>query len=204
MIREIDSEVTPLSPRQSIEGGAVLDDLERYWRSLRGASRLPVRHEIDPARIDAALPHSFVLERVAPGVARMRVAGQKLSALFGMEARGMPISSLFAAGDRVPLATMLELAFKTPALVEFAVRSPRRVGRPLLAGRMLLLPLLDNDGQVTRALGAVVLDGANGKTPRHLEIPVEVAPRIEPLDTPQPTQTAGIQGRHLRLVVDNG
>ena len=42
-----------------------LQELESYWRELRGARRLPVRTEVEPARIDAILPQSFILEHVA-------------------------------------------------------------------------------------------------------------------------------------------
>ncbi len=165
-----DASPAVLSHFQPMTGRPILDELERYWRDLRGARRLPVRSEVDPARIDAALPHAFVIERVAPGIARLRVTGQKLNACLGMDARGMPLSTFFTPAARPMLATHLETVFDGPALVDLPLTSARGIGRPLLTGRLLLLPLLGSDGTVSRALGALMTDGMIGRAPRRFDI----------------------------------
>ncbi len=81
----------------------ILRHLESYWQSLRHARHIPARNEIAPQGIDAALPYAFILQRVGPGVARMRVAGQKIHELLCMDARGMPVSVLFAPNSREQL-----------------------------------------------------------------------------------------------------
>lgn len=200
----------------------MLADLERYWRALRGARRLPVRTEVDPARIDGALPHAFILERVAPGVARMRVAGQALADHLGMDPRGMPLSALFRHEARAALSDHVARLFDGPALIDLPLCMPRLLGRPRLAGRMLLLPLTDAEGAVTRALGAVAIEWRAGRGQRRFDIDPDCAPRIEPLgatcDQPQRRlRVAAGMGRgmprgrecrpaqaQLRLVVSNG
>ncbi len=191
------SRVTPLSLCHPERGISMLADMERYWRLMRGARRLPVRHDLDPARIDAALPHSCVLERIAPGVARIRVAGQKLSAHLSGDARGLPLSTLFQPASRQRLAELLEMVFDEPALVDLPVLSEAGLGRPPLSGRLLLLPLRDAKGGVTQALGALMVDGPPGRRPRRFSIPARPEPRIERLER-RPER------RHLQLVVNNG
>lgn len=91
-----DPSPTFLSARHLPAGGPLLHDLEAHWRAVRGGRALPARSDLDPAALDAVLPWAFVAERVAPGVARLRVAGRKLTELLGMEARGMPLCAFFS------------------------------------------------------------------------------------------------------------
>lgn len=206
-----------LSAHHPVQGRTVLEELERYWRDLRGARRIPVRSDVDPARIDSALPHAFILDRVAPGVARLRVAGQKLSSLIGMDARGMPLTAFFSADARDAVMAQTETLFSSPALISVALSSPRSLGRPRLSGQMLLLPLLGPDGTVSRALGAIMADGMIGRAPRRFDISTSEAVRIETLPDPKPhlipvAVNAGRVGAQvatksmrpaLRLVVSN-
>jgi hypothetical protein len=91
---------------------------------LRHARHIPARNEIAPQGIDAALPYAFILQRVGPGVARMRVAGQKIHELLCMDARGMPVSVLFAPNSREQLRALVETAFTQPAIVAASLISP--------------------------------------------------------------------------------
>lgn len=132
-----------------------LRQVEACWRALaevRGA--VPRRSDIDPRALEGALGTAFLLEQVAPGVARFRVAGQSVCARMGMDVRGMPISALFVASARAPLAVHLTDLFHGPALVELALGPAGRLSGKA-RGRMLLLPLADDTGRSTRALGAV-------------------------------------------------
>ena len=49
-----------------------LAQLYRYWHLLRGRRGAPKRAEIDPAKLQGALPGAFILERIAPGHAAAR------------------------------------------------------------------------------------------------------------------------------------
>ncbi len=209
-----------LSAHHPVQGRTVLEELETYWRDLRGARRIPVRSDVDPLRIDSALPYAFILDRVAPGVGRLRVAGQKLSAFVGSEARGMPLTTFFTADARAMVMQQTELVFSRPALVEMPVVSARSLGRPKLTGRMLLLPLLGPDGHVSRALGAILTDGMIGRLPRRFDIPEGQSFRCEDLPEPRvhAVAVAAVAGARtpflakrpdvarpaLRLVVSNG
>ncbi|WP_373356949.1 PAS domain-containing protein [Pseudoroseicyclus sp. CXY001] len=169
---------SPFEPLSTQTGPLV--QLERYWRSLGRPQKLPARGEIDPNRIDDALPHAFILEKVAPGIGRMRVAGHALSAELGMEPRGMPISAFFLPEARGALRMWLNQLWSVPALVDLPVHSSRAIGRPRASGRLLLLPLADEAGETTRALGALVLDTPAGRTPRRLSIGPSETLRWEP------------------------
>ena len=213
-MNDIGSNLTTLYP--ALGGGAQsaggpqseVAVLEGYWREIRGARLLPARTSVDPGRIDAALPHSFILERVAPGIARFRVCGQAINALIGSEARGMPLSVLFSVQGRERLGHQLERVFNEPALVDLPVQAVRGLARPRLSGRLLLLPLESEDGSVNRALGAIFVEGMVGRTPRVFDIPDDGDRRYEPLipmaaRRAQSEGPALVQRPALRLVVNN-
>ena len=189
---------------------AILRSLETYWQSLRDARHLPARSAIAPDRIDAALPYAFILQRVAPGVARMRVAGQRIHDLLRMDARGMPVSILFAPASRDRLCDLVETAFTRPAIVAAGLVSPAQTFRPALQGTILMLPMRDDHGQISRVLGALVTPDAQGHVPRRFDLAPDRALRIDPLSialassAPAPAQKPDALRPALRLVVNNG
>lgn len=141
--------------------------LRAYWMALCDAPGLPpLRSRIDPRGIAEVLEQTFLIERVAPGVARFRLAGMRLGDLMGMDARGMVLSTLFDPASRPDLATTLDAVFTAPATAELALEAERGLGRPALEGRMLLLPLRGDDGRTTMALGCLATDGSVGRAPR--------------------------------------
>jgi len=191
----------------------VLQSLEQYWQTLRHARQLPARVDIAPGEIDHALPHAFILQRVAPGVARFRVAGQRLHHLLKMDARGMPLATLFLPQARQQAQHLLELAFSGPAIVTIPLTSPGSLLRPALTGTMLLLPLRDKEDKTTRMLGALVTDHDGGARPRRFAIPQDARIRHEPigvqLAATQLIPRASAKGPDvarpaLKLVVNNG
>ena len=72
-------------------------EVEAYWEALRGSRLMPTRAEIDPRGIEQALEYAFIVERIAPGIARLRIAGSHLNELMGMEVRGMPLTAFIAS-----------------------------------------------------------------------------------------------------------
>lgn len=162
-----------LSTHHPVRGLPALDLLEQNWWALASAGSLPRRADVNAQTIGAALPYSFIASRIAPGHARLRVAGRRISGLVGVEARGMPLSCILTAEARPILADRMERAFSTPAIVDIPVYSPRSIARPALSGRLLLLPLSGADGgfgPVRTLLGALLIDGAYGARPRRLYI----------------------------------
>ena len=198
----------PLAARRAADPKhPVLQELEQYWQSLRTDGDIPKRADVDPAAIDKALPYTFVLQRVAPGVARMRVAGQKLHEVLRMDPRGMPVSAFFCAEDRSTLAVHLESAFCEPALIAMPVQGAAGLLRGTVKGAMLLLPMRDEHGDVSRVLGALVTDGPLGARSRRLRLDDDQPMRMEPLHPVIPAvpqmQRPDVTRPALRLVVDN-
>lgn len=188
-----------------------VSEVDAYWTALRDGAPLPARARIDPRGIERALAHAFVLERLAPGVARFRLAGLHLSDLMGMEVRGMPLTALFLPEARAAAAQAAERAFTGPARVTLHLAGETGIGRPPLQARMVLLPLLEGDGTVARLLGALQATGPIGRSPRRLlvgdtgiEPLVATAPRPQPPALAEPPRPLRFRPRssraHLRLV----
>lgn len=147
-----------------------LAQIRGYWEGLRARGALPARSEIDPRGIERALEHAFIAERVAPGVARLRLAGMHLNDLMGLEVRGMPLTVFFEPVARDAVARLVELAFSGEAPVEIAMESGRGIGRPGLDAKMLLLPLRNEAGEIARVLGGFAATGEIGRAPRRFRL----------------------------------
>lgn len=161
-------------------GPAALAQVRGYWQRLRrrNGDALPNRSDIDPRGIDSALTCAFLAERIAPGMARFRLAGMHLADLMGMDVRGMPVSAMFDLDARPRLAEVLHQVFTVPGIGELWLESPRSLGRPALTGRMVLLPVR-GEGEAPLAFGCLVTDGPIGRAPRRLTITRAV---VETLD----------------------
>ena len=206
----------------------VLSDMEDYWQDLSRAKRIPFRSEVDPSRIDVALPHAFIVQRVGRGTGRIRVAGGRVESLLGMDPRGMPLTTFFTPPGRITIQHWFAEVFDRPAVVELPLVSGRGIGRPKVTGGMILLPLAAEDGSVSMAMGAMVTEGELGRTPRRFDVPdgliriapVEVTAAAGPRVTPEaqeivkrmgPLAGFGATGDpassakrpYIRLVVDN-
>lgn len=162
--------VVTMSDHQPHNGYAPLSLVEAYWDALRAGREMPKRAEIDPRGIESALEHAFILERVAPGVARLRIAGSHLHDVMGMEARGMPLTAFFEQESRARIAGLLEEVFQTPGSAEIRMRAKGSSGQPELDARMVLLPLKSDLGDVSRILGCLVVIGELGTTPRRFDV----------------------------------
>ena len=156
-------------------------ELERYWASLPRTRGVPKRSDVDPVAMAGLLEDSFILERVAPGVARIRVAGRNIAKLLGIEPRGLPITAAFLPDARGDMARHIETAFTTPSLVELPLEAPRAVGQPTLHGKIMMLPLRDDHGRISRVIGVLVMSGRRGIGGRRFTISKAGEPRIEPV-----------------------
>lgn len=160
---------------------APLQQMRGYWEGLRKAGHLPRRADVDPRGIAGALECAFLLERIAPGIARFRISGMMIHDLLGMEPAGMPLSVLFDPAGRNRLAPALEKVFAEPAALELRLEAERGLSRPALSAKMLILPLADAAGEPTLALGGLVLGGVIGRQPRRFGIAsvvTETTPRV--------------------------
>lgn len=176
------SQIDPRNPAR------VLGDLRAYWSSLRRGRAIPDRSDVEPRGLRDVLAHAFILERIAPGAGRLRLAGRHLLDLMGMEVRGMPLCAFFNPSSRGRLSDVLETVFAGPQIAEFEMCSETGYRRPRLTARMLVLPLRSDLGDVTRALGAIVATSEIGLPPRRFDLVGEVlSPVIEGARTLEPS-----------------
>lgn len=162
--------VVPMAHRALGGRTAELEAFETYWSSMRREGGVPFRTQIDPRGIESLLGNAFVAEKIAPGLARLRIAGNHLSDVMGMEVRGMPLSSLIEPEDRDQLADALVDVFERPATLRLELTTKAGFRQPPLTGTMLILPLRSDLGDISRALGCLVSQGAIGSTPRRFSI----------------------------------
>ena len=121
---------------------AILSEVRAYWEGLREGGSLPCRDQIDPRGIAGALEQVFLVERIAPGLARFRLAGMGISDVMGMDVRGMPLSSVFDPAAHERLRVTLETVFRDSVALDLWLEAERGIGRPMLEARMMLLPLV--------------------------------------------------------------
>lgn len=151
-------------------GYTALAQVEAYWEALRGDRMVPKRSDIDPRGIEGALENAFILERVGPGIARLRVAGSHLTDLMGMEVRGMPLTALFGSAHRQTLSEALDSVFDGPTTAHLTLEAPATPTSAARPAKMVLLPLKSDLGDISRLLGALVCPGAPSDSPSRFEI----------------------------------
>ncbi|PJF10990.1 PAS domain-containing protein [Pseudorhodobacter sp. MZDSW-24AT] len=187
--------------------GGMIAAVRAYWEALRDGDSLPRRAQVDPRGIANALENTFLIERVAPGIARFRIAGLLYNDLMGMDIRGMPLSCLFLGPARDSLQTDLEHLFSTPAALSLTLVAERRLGRLPLRARLQILPMLDRSDACTLALGCIETLGEIGRVPcrfgiaeaRLTPLGAAAASNAAPIAAPRPPRAvAGVP--HLRLV----
>lgn len=162
---------------------AMIAEVRGYWEGLRRGPLLPPREAIDPRGIRGALQGAFLVERIAPGIGRLRIAGMNFTDLMGMDAHGMPLTALFDPMGRARLGTLLEQVFQRPAILDMQLAPESGLGRPPLKARMILLPLDGTGARAETALGCLALSGDVGRCPRRLQI---LTARSEPLSPESP------------------
>lgn len=143
--------------------------VESYWQELSVEHGIPSRDSLDPNAMTGFLQYVFLADRVSYGVARLRVSGQHLTELMGMETRGMQLSALFVAGARTTVATAIDAVCSRPCLADLDIESSPEDGRGLLHGRMFLAPLTNGSGNVDRVLGCIQAKGVIGRHPRRFD-----------------------------------
>ena len=159
-----------MQPWNEVRESRSIEKIEQYWERLRAGRLLPSRCEVDPRELEGVLGNTFVLERIAPGLARFRIAGSHIVEFTGMELRQMPASVLFGIHSRGILSEALEAAFDEPAAVHMHLMSKGGFAEDDMQGELILLPLCSDTGEVNRVLGGIAMNGTVGRKPRRLEI----------------------------------
>lgn len=148
----------------------VAAELRGHWQRMREGNRLPRRDALDPRALAPLLGSVFVVDWTDAGAARLRIAGQVFSSLYGMELHGAPLALLFEPSERAAIGRVLRTVCDEPAAVDLVLRSEGKAGRPDLRARMLVLPLLDRRGVASYAIGSLEVAGMIGLAPRRFRI----------------------------------
>lgn len=162
--------VVPMTNFRNTVPVSAMRQAEAYWTALRRGDDIPNRSQIDPRGLENILSQTFILERVAPGIARFRLAGQKVNEMAGMEVRGMPITAFFTPDSRKQMSAALEHMFESPAIIEVDMQTEASRMRGRREAKMLLLPLRSDLGDVSRALGVFVSEGNPTSTSQRFAI----------------------------------
>ena len=162
--------IVPFSEVRKDMGFPAISEVRAYWEALRNGRKVPLRSEIDPRGIERALEYAFILERIAPNVSRFRLAGMHLNDLMGMEVRGMPITSFFTPAARPEASEIIEKVFRAPQIAELALSAESGFGKPPMQAKLIILPLQSDLGDISRALGCLVAEGAVGRAPRRFDL----------------------------------
>lgn len=148
----------------------LIAELRCYWEALRPEGAIPHRNQIDPRGFGEALEHCVLIESVAPGMARVRIAGKVFSELMGMDIRAMPLSCLFMGDARPQLQADLTNLFSRGTALTLRMDAAQGLGRPPLKAQLQLLPLIGSTGRVDLALGCIELTGQMGQQMRRFNI----------------------------------
>lgn len=147
-----------------------MTEMREYWHSLRRNGSVPLRADVTADAIYKVLDYAFLVERLAPEMARFRLVGQHLIDLMGMELRGMPLCSLINQDSRKQMCKVTETVFRAPQIAELKLSARSGPGSSKMSGSMLLLPLKSDLDDVTRALGCLVSEGTIGIGPQRFDL----------------------------------
>lgn len=128
--------------------------LYAYWDHIRNGRLAPRRFEIEPAKIAALLPETFIAEGAGLLGMRFRLAGTKICEQFGRELRGSDFLSLWTARDRDALASLLRNVLVDAAVAHGEFRAYTDAGREARF-EFMLMPLIHTGETINRLLGTI-------------------------------------------------
>ncbi|PWK62683.1 PAS domain-containing protein [Roseicyclus mahoneyensis] len=134
-----------------------------YWQGLRRGRAVPARTDLDPVVLQPWLAGAGIVERDEGRSIRFRLGGRVIAGLLGVEPRGMSLGALFAVAARDRLTGLTEAVFDGPRLLCMTLVAPHvAAGKPQIEVPMVVMPLCDASGTVTRALVCVDVDARAG------------------------------------------
>jgi hypothetical protein len=155
-----------------------------YFNRIRGKDDAPLRRDINPSDIPRLLPDIFMLEAVDNRWFRFRLAGTRLCAALGQEARGEEFGMVWTLDSRrrITLAAQSVLANRLPLVIE------ARDANSGEAVELSLMPLRSTETACDRLIG--VLSRTNPERPlrQGMELAVEKMRFLTPdsPETPEP------------------
>ena len=132
-----------------------IQSLFDYWNTKRDGRPAPMRSEIQPGEIRSILPHVFILERENDASFRFRLAGTGLCGIYGMEFRNHNLLSMWQEDCLGSIKQALDEVTRNASvsLVEYTASTAQQREATF---EMILLPLAQDNGVITRVLGAAV------------------------------------------------
>lgn len=122
-----------------------------YWQGLRRGRVAPFRAEVDPRDMTCEARHLFIIEVLADGTQRFRLAGTGLIDTFSMELRGHSTRIIMEGRAQESFAALIAETLAEPG-IGYARLSPAGLhGGDLW--EMLLLPLRSENGTMDRVIG---------------------------------------------------
>lgn len=133
--------------------------LFEYWSDLRGGRSAPYKSEVTARGVGRTLAsNTFILENLADGARRFRLAGSGLHDIFGLELRGMSAQAIMQQESRARLQSLMDDCLGAAKVCVFTCRA-ENLGRDALQLEVFLAPLRSDFDQMNRILGAAhVLD----------------------------------------------
>jgi hypothetical protein len=128
--------------------------LYAYWDRVRNGRFAPRRFEVEPAKIAALLPETFIAEGAGLLGCRFRLAGTKICDQFGRELRGADLLSLWQDSDRDAVASLLRTVLTDGAVGYGKFTAYTRTERHT-DFEFVLLPLIHTGDHINRILGAI-------------------------------------------------
>jgi hypothetical protein len=128
--------------------------LYAYWDRVRNGRFAPRRFEVEPAKIAALLPETFIAEGAGLLGCRFRLAGTRICEQFGRELRGADLLSLWQDSDRDAVASLLRTVLTDGAVGYGTFTAYTRTERHT-DFEFVLLPLIHTGEAVNRILGAI-------------------------------------------------
>lgn len=144
--------------------------LFEYWSDLRGGRSAPYKSEVTARGIGRTLAsNTFILENLADGARRFRLAGSRLHDIFGLELRGMSAQAIMQQESRSRMQSLMDDCLAAPTVCVFTC-SAEIQGGDALPIEIILAPLRSDFDQMNRILGAAHVLGEENAT-------VETSPR---------------------------
>jgi hypothetical protein len=126
-----------------------------YWNAKRAGRPAPMRSEINPGEIRSILPNVFILERESDTSFRFRLAGTGLCGIYGMEFRNHNLLSMWQEDCLDTLRNALDEVTRNAAVSVVEYTASTNENREATF-EMILLPLAQDNGVISRVIGAVV------------------------------------------------
>lgn len=136
----------------------ILHELAVYWTNLNRGD-LPRRSDIDPRQLERVLPYLFILDRTGTNDATIRLGSTQLETLTGAPAKGLQFSDLIDPSSRDLIKGGFEKLWIKNTPQSFDITSSFTDERDTISGKVIVFPLRDVFGRVTKAVGALQVMG---------------------------------------------